>query len=51
MNVASSQGGECSSAVGQLVSKLDRTLWQLPLHDHFKKKSLAYFFLAKSTQL
>ncbi|MEG4503326.1 hypothetical protein QUA81_29090 [Microcoleus sp. F6_B4] len=51
MNVASSQGGECSSAVGRSVSMPDRTLWQLPLHGNFKKKSLAYFFFAKSTQL
>lgn len=45
MNVASSQGGECSSAVGQVVSKLDRTLWQLPLHDHFKKNLSPTFSL------
>ncbi|MCW6049376.1 hypothetical protein QUB60_27365 [Microcoleus sp. A2-C5] len=49
MNLASSEGGECSSAVGRLASMLDRTLWQLPLHGNFKKKSLVYFFLAKST--
>ncbi|MEG3900752.1 MULTISPECIES: hypothetical protein [unclassified Microcoleus] len=28
MNVASTQGGECSSAFRRWVSMLDRTLWQ-----------------------
>jgi hypothetical protein len=37
MNLASSQGGEGSSAVGRLVSKVDRALWQLLLHGNFKK--------------
>ncbi|MEG4532322.1 hypothetical protein [Microcoleus sp. D2_18a_D3] len=45
MNLASSKGGDSSSAVGRWVSMLDRTLWQLPLHGHFQKNLYFTFFL------
>jgi hypothetical protein len=51
MNFASSQGGESPSAVGRLVSFARSNFMAIGTARQLKKKSLAYFFFAKTTQL
>jgi hypothetical protein len=51
MNLASSQGGEGSSAVNRLVSFARSNFMAIVTARQLQKKSLAYFFLANTTQL
>jgi hypothetical protein len=51
MKLASSQGGEGSSAVNRLVSFARSNFMAIVTARQLQKKSLAYFFLAKATQL